>query len=111
MSNPSEAIETPVRTSTSERTAKAVLTTNDMENDAQGTSTESPIEKENEEDPIQYITGVRLYTVVAGLTVVAFLMMLDGTIVTTASSASTLLPTFTNKLFRRFPSLLVPLIL
>ena len=31
----------------------------------------------------QYITGVRLYTIIGGLTMVAFLMMLDSTIVTT----------------------------
>lgn len=34
-------------------------------------------------DSSQYITGVKLYTVVTGLTMVAFLMMLDSTIVTT----------------------------
>lgn len=31
----------------------------------------------------QYMTGVRLYTIIGGLTMVAFLMMLDSTIVTT----------------------------
>jgi hypothetical protein len=31
----------------------------------------------------QYITGVGLYAVIGGLTMVAFLMMLDSTIITT----------------------------
>lgn len=48
---------------------------------------ELPEEKSNVdasgEDASQYITGVKLYTVIAGLTMVAFLMMLDSTVVTT----------------------------
>jgi hypothetical protein len=48
-----------------------------------GPSEEKPRVDTSDDDTSQYITGVKLYTVIAGLTMVAFLMMLDSTIVTT----------------------------
>lgn len=41
------------------------------------------VDEKSSEDTSQHITGVELYVVTAGLTVVAFLMMLDSTIVAT----------------------------
>ena len=47
------------------------------------------------EDTAQYINGIKLYAVIAGLTMVVFLMMLDSTIVTTVCCI--LSPIFLNR--------------
>lgn len=75
--------------STTDVVEKTELPANTAENkDNRVSSGESEGEKPSEsEDAFQYITGVKLYAVIAGLTMVAFLMMLDSTIVTTARFA------------------------
>jgi hypothetical protein len=76
--------------STTEVMQETGLPPNTAENKDNGISGgESEGEKPSEEVS-QYVTGVKLYAVIAGLTMVAFLMMLDSTIVTTVGCAFTL---------------------
>lgn len=43
---------------------------------------------DNTENENHYVTGIRLYTIVGGLTMAAFLLMLDTTVVSTVSQVS-----------------------
>jgi hypothetical protein len=61
-----------------EKTELSITETKDIEA-VSGESTNQGLSDESS----QYITGVGLYAVIGGLTMVAFLMMLDSTIVTT----------------------------
>lgn len=70
-SSPTEAISSEmVPTDTTEKKDGSIM------------GKESSDEKSND-DTVQYVTGMKRYTVIGGLTMVAFLMMLDTTIVTT----------------------------
>jgi hypothetical protein len=90
MEDPIKSTNVPVQTSTSEKPEETGPTTNPTENSVQNTSDGGIIGGEREDNISQYITGVKLYAVIAGLTIVAFLMILDSTIVTTVRRPSSL---------------------
>jgi hypothetical protein len=80
MAEHSEAAQIPASTPTAQ---------DPLQNEAQTSSILDPVEGANvpsgeEEDETRYITGVKLHAILFGLTLVAFLIMLDQTIVGTA---------------------------
>jgi len=60
----------------------AALPTNPSLTGDQARYVETPVEIEEKE--VQYVTGLKLYSVLLGVTLVAFLVMLDQTIMVTA---------------------------
>lgn len=54
-----------------------------IEKEERNTAIKEPASAKPSDDASQYVTGAKKYALIAGLTMVAFLMMLDGTIVTT----------------------------
>lgn len=63
--------------------AETELPTTITEKKEDRTGDKESSDENSSEDTSQYVTGVKLYSVIGGLTMVAFLMMLDSTIVTT----------------------------